>query len=318
MTHDLDRRQFFGSALAAAATFVALPRALRAAVRTSSAPLFDISLAEWSLHRALQSKKLANLDFPKTAREFGIGAVEYVNSFFKAEVKDPAYLTELAKRCDGEGVRSLLIMCDGLGELGNPDAKLRAQAVENHVVWLDAAKRLGCHSIRVNAASAGTFAEQMKLAADGLRALTELGAERELNVIVENHGGLSSNGKWLAGVMQAVDHPRCGTLPDFGNFRLQGDEWYDRYQGVEELMPYAKAVSAKSHEFDEAGNETKTDYERMLGIVLKAGYHGHLGIEYEGTGLSEPDGIVATKKLLERVRAKLTAQAAKEPVKKGD
>lgn len=318
MTHDLDRRQFFGSAIAATAAFVALPRGLSAAARTPGAPLFDISLAEWSLHRTLHAKEMTNLDFPKTAREFGIGAVEYVNSFFKAEVKDAAYLAELAKRCDGEGVRSLLIMCDGLGELGNPDEKKRAQAVANHVVWLDAARRLGCHSIRVNAASAGTYEEQMKLAADGLRALTELGAERELNVIVENHGGLSSNGKWLAGVMKAVDHPRCGTLPDFGNFRVKDDEWYDRYQGVAELMPYAKAVSAKSHEFDEAGNETKTDYERMLGIVLKAGYHGFVGIEYEGAGLGEREGIVATKTLLERVRDKLAVAPAKEAVKKGE
>ncbi len=315
----LDRRHFLGSSLVAAAG-LALPRGLHAAARSSlgrvpTAPLFDISLAEWSLHRALQAKEIENLDFPRIARELGIGAVEYVNSFFKAQVKDGEYLKELTKRCDGEGVKSLLIMCDGLGDLGNPNARRREQAVENHVPWLDAAKALGCHSIRVNAASAGSFEEQQKLAAAGLRALTELGAERDLNVIVENHGGLSSNGKWLAGVMKAVDHPRCGTLPDFGNFRISGGEEYDRYLGVEELMPFAKAVSAKSHEFDENGEETKTDYLRMLGIVLKAGYRGFVGVEYEGAGLTEREGILATKRLLEKVRDKLATPA---PAKTGE
>src|SRR5207249_1727189 len=159
------------------------------------------------------------------------------------------------------------------------------------------AKFLGCHSIRVNAQSKGTPEEQMDRAADGLRKLTEFGAKHEINVIVENHGGLSSNGKWLVGVMKKVDHPRCGTLPDFGNFYD-----YDRYEGVKDMMPFAKGVSAKSYDFDEQGNETKIDYPRMMKIVLAAGYHGRVGIEYEGKRLSEPHGIKATKKLLERIR----------------
>jgi sugar phosphate isomerase/epimerase len=157
----------------------------------------------------------------------------------------------------------------------------------------------------VNAQSAGTPEEQRDRAADGLRRLTEFAAPRGINVIVENHGGLSSNGAWLASVIRRVNHPRCGTLPDFGNFRVADDEWYDRYVGVAELMPFAKAVSAKSHEFDAQGNEVRTDYERMMRIVLDAGYRGYVGIEYEGDGLSEPDGIRATKRLLERVRDRL-------------
>jgi sugar phosphate isomerase/epimerase len=199
-------------------------------------------------------------------------------------------------------VQNLLIMCDGLGKLGDPDAKARTQAIENHFPWAEAAKRLGCHSIRVNASSAGSFAEQQKLAADGLSRLAEYAGQFELNVIVENHGGLSSNGSWLAGVMRQVNLPNCGTLPDFGNFHD-----YDRYQGVEELLPFAKGVSAKSHDFDAAGNETKTDYMRMLKLVLAAGYHGHVGVEYEGKALSESEGIKATKALLERVRDELAA-----------
>lgn len=270
-------------------------------------PLFKISLAQWSLHRALREGKLDNLDFVITARrDYGIEAVEYVNSFFKDKARDRSYLTEMKNRARNEGVRNWLIMCDGEGRLGDPDETARQQAVENHYRWVEAAKFLGCQAIRVNAASEGTYEEQMKLAADGLRRLTEFGAQHEMNVIVENHGGLSSNGAWLAGVIKTVDHPRCGTLPDFGNFHIRGDEWYDRYKGVQELMPYAKAVSAKTHRFDENGNETETDYFKMMKIVLDAGYHEYVGIEYEGDQLSEPDGIRATKKLLQRVIEKFS------------
>jgi sugar phosphate isomerase/epimerase len=196
-------------------------------------------------------------------------------------------------------------MCDGEGALGDADEGKRRQAVENHQKWLDAARELGCHSIRVNAASSGEYDEQTRLAADGLRRLTDRGEKLDLNVIVENHGGLSSNGAWLSAVIQRVDHPRCGTLPDFGNFNLGDGKTYDRYKGVGEMMPFAKAVSAKSNDFDDDGNEIHTDYRKMLRIVLDAGYRGFVGIEYEGGKLSEPDGIRATKQLLERVRAEL-------------
>ena len=271
-------------------------------------PIFQISLAQWSLHRALFAGELDTPGFVRAARdEYSIGAVEYVNAFFKDQVKDEKYLAALKKTADDSGVWSLLIMCDGLGRLGDPDPAARTQAIENHRPWLHAAKSLGCHSIRVNAASGGERAEQVRLAADGLRRLSEIGETYQLNVIVENHGGLSSDGSWLAEVMRKVDHPRCGTLPDFGNFHLGDGKWYDRYQGVTELMPHAKAVSAKSHAFDEAGDETQTDYRRMLGIVLEAGYRGYVGIEFEGDKISEPEGIRKTKALLEKVRKELTA-----------
>lgn len=305
----LTRREFVGSATVAvaAAAFPASARSLASMASTpAGGPLFKISLAQWSLHRALRDGTLDNLDFAKAAKEtYGIGAVEYVNSFFKAKAKDVKYLDQMKQRADDVGVKSLLIMCDGEGRLGDPDEKKRMAAIENHYKWVDAAKTLGCHSIRVNAGSGGSYEEQQERAADGLRRLTEYAADREMNVIVENHGGLSSNGAWLAGVMKRVDHERCGTLPDFGNFNLGGGKEYDRYKGVKELMPYAKAVSAKSHDFDDEGNETRTDYKRMLKIVLDAEYHGYVGIEYEGSELSEHDGIVATKKLLERVRDEL-------------
>lgn len=299
------RRDFLAASAALAAT-AALPKL---ALGQAKEPPFKISLAQWSLHKMLRAKELDNVDFAKMAKEkFGIDAIEYVNQFFMDKAQDTAYIADLKKRAGDLGVKTLLIMCDNEGNLGDPDEGKRTKAVENHYKWVEAAKALECHSIRVNARSSDKlpYEEQQKLAADGLRRLSEFAAPHGLNVIVENHGSLSSNGQWLAGVMKLVDKKNCGTLPDFGNFRVNMETEYDRYQGVDELMPFAKGVSAKSHDFDEAGNETRTDYFKMLDIVCnKHGYHGYCGIEYEGSKLSEPEGILATKKLLERVREKM-------------
>ncbi len=265
---------------------------------------FKISLAQWSWHRRLrgqQQPKMDNLDFAGEARQFGINAVEYVNQFFKDKAKDTKYLAEMKKRAKDNGVKSLLIMCDGEGALGDQDPQRRTQAVENHYKWLEAAKYLGCHSIRVNASSRGSYTEQLKLAADGLRRLSEKAVEYNLNVIVENHGGLSSNSQWLTDVIKNVDLPNCGTLPDFGNFPPEAD----KYKSVEMLMPYAKGVSAKSYDFDEKGDETKIDFYRMMKIVVDSGYKGYVDIEYEGNRLSENDGILATKKLLEKIQKQM-------------
>ena len=320
--HGFDRRRFLGcgAALLGARWLAAAPGG-GAWLAGERAPLFEISLAEWSLHRALRAKTLDHLDFPKKARSFGIDAVEYVNSFWKDKARDAQYVGDLKKRCDGEGVKSVLIMCDGEGALGDANEAARGKAVENHVPWIEAAKALGCHAIRVNAASSGTFEEQQKLAADGLHRLCEHGDKHGIDVIVENHGGLSSNGKWLAGTLKLADHKRCGSLPDFGNFRVSDKEEYDRYQGIDELMPFARGVSAKSHDFDGKGEETHTDYRRMLDIVvIKHGWRGRIGIEYEGDKLGEDDGIAATKKLLLAVREELAAKveaAAKAAAKDG-
>jgi L-ribulose-5-phosphate 3-epimerase len=301
-----NRRQFLQASLA---TGIGL--SLGSTIAHAAEPWFQISLAQWSLNKAFFGRpgvdKRDPMDFAKIAKtEFGISAIEYVNQFYKDKAKDDKVLADLKKRADDHGVKSLLIMCDGEGNLGDGDEAKRKTAVENHHKWVDAAKFLGCHSIRVNAASDGkkTYEEQQKLAADGLAKLTEYAAKHEINVIVENHGGLSSHGAWLAGVMKIVNHPRCGTLPDFGNFfiaRGANEKEYNRYLGVEELMPFAKGVSAKSYDFDDKGNETKIDYAKMLKIVKAAGYQGYIGIEYEGGRLSEADGIKATKALLERL-----------------
>jgi sugar phosphate isomerase/epimerase len=273
---------------------------------------FKISLAEWSLHKSLFAGKLTNLDFPAKAKnDFGISAVEYVNQFFMEKAKDEKYLAELKKRCEDNGVTSVLIMCDGEGGLGEIKRSQRELSVENHKKWVNAAKFLGCHSIRVNAYGEGPREEVAKAATEGLRSLSEFAKAFNINVIVENHGGYSSDGQWLSQVISNTQMANCGTLPDFGNFCIKREgelcqEWYDRYKGTQEMMPYAKGVSAKTHEFDVNGNCVETDYAKMLQVVKDAGYNGFLGIEYEGDQLSEEEGIRATKALLEKVGATLS------------
>lgn len=301
MENTLDRRRFIGLAgVSAAGCLLAGCQGLNS-LGFGKKPLFKISLGEYSLHRALAKGELDHLDFARVTQEtYGIDAVEYWSNPFAGKATQAGYLAQLNQRAADVGVKNLLILVDGEGALGDTDTQRRSQAVENHKKWLAAARTLGCHSIRVNAQSRGSYEEQLKLAADGLRQLSELGATYGLNVIVENHGGYSSNGKWLSAVMDQVDLPNCGTLPDFGNFHD-----YDRYLGVTETMPYAKAVSAKSHEFDDQGNEVRSDYFKIMKIVLAAGYHGYVGIEYEGNKHSEKDGILLTKALLEKVREEL-------------
>lgn len=268
--------------------------------------LFPLSLAQWSLHDALSKKVLDPLDFPLVAkRDHGFDAVEYVSTFYKEKRSDDAHFAELAKRCKGLGVESRLIMIDGEGRLGAATKAERDQAIANHARWLEIAHALGCMAIRVNAEGEGTPDEHKDRVSESMHALGEKGEKLGLDVIIENHGGITSNGAWLASVMRAAKHPRVGTLPDFGNFDLGEGQQYDRYKGVEELMPFARAVSAKSYDFDSDGNETTIDYRRMMKLVLAAGYRAHVGVEYEGSRLSEKDGIRATKLLLERLRVEL-------------
>lgn len=259
---------------------------------------FEISLAEWSLHKTLFKGDLKNIDFPQFAAEkCGIYGVEYINTFFKDKANDMTYLKDLNNRAKSSGVTNVLIMVDGEGNLGDEDAKKRAKAVENHYKWIDAAHFLGCKTIRVNAAGKGSPEEVKNRVVESLSTLADYGKKANINVVVENHGGISSHGDWLSSVLKAVGKKNCGSLPDFGNFYE-----YDRYKGVEELMPFAKGVSAKANVFDANGNERNIDYVRMMDIVKKAKYKGYIGIEYEGTELSELDGILATKKLLERFK----------------
>lgn len=315
----MNRREFLhrtGSIAAAAAGAGTLNATLPGARADGPAPrpeskLFRISIAEWSFHRALFSKQMDHADFPRVAKlDYGINGIELVNQFFKDKARDKKYLSAFRQTALDLNVQILLIMIDGEGALGDPDEVARRKAVENHFPWVEAGLALGCHSIRVNAETKGfgTYEDQQNRAADGLRQLSEFAKKAGLNVIVENHGHLSSNGAWLAGVMHKVGMSNCGTLPDFGNFDLGGGQVYDRYRGVQEMMPFAKAVSAKSHDFDERGDEAHTDFRRMMHIVLDSGYRGWVGIEYEGSKLSETEGVLHTKRLLEQIQREFAEQ----------
>ncbi|TPN82274.1 sugar phosphate isomerase/epimerase family protein [Aquimarina algicola] len=285
-------------------------------VKTESEPFFKLSLAQWSLHKAIQSGELHPVDFAQKASELGFSGLEYVSQLYTDDLKkqnDPEkalqqLLDTLLAKSKQYNVENLIIMVDGEGDLAVLDEKERNQTIENHKKWVDAAQFLGCHSIRVNLFGTNDPEKWVDVATDGLSKLSEYAATKNINVIVENHGYLSSNGKLLAEVMQKVGKSNCGTLPDFGNFCLEregGKRWganctkeYPKYQGIEEMMPFAKAVSAKSYDFDESGNETTIDYQKMLQIIKKADYKGYIGVEYEGERLNEVEGIIATRDLL--------------------
>ena len=278
-----------------------------------AAPLeqkFKISLAEWSLNKTIFSGEIDHLDFAATARSMGFEAIEYVNQFFKDKADDEDYLNMMNQKAEEHNVKQLLIMIDEEGYLGDLDKNARLTAVQNHYKWVKAAMHLGCHSIRVNAFGKGSAEEVKEAAIDGLSRLSTYAAPLGINVIVENHGSYSSNGSWIADVMASVDMNNCGTLPDFGNFCIKregGKTWdgqcieeYDKYQGVDQMMPYAKAVSAKAKTFETNGEEKTIDFSKMIDIMLRHGYNGYVGVEYEGDDLTEREGILATKKLLER------------------
>jgi sugar phosphate isomerase/epimerase len=296
----IGRRDFLLAAGAAVAS-TAVPAALAAA-----APKYEIALGQWSFHRALLGKRLDPLDFAAKAAELGFRGVDYVNVFFKDKVADRAYLAEMKKRSDGAGLINDLILVDAEGAIGDPDAAARTKALDNHERWVEAAKALGCRGIRINAESRGTPDEQRELVIEGARALSEFADSHGLEILIENHGGLSSDAAWLASVVRGVDHPRCGSLADFSNWDLGGGKRYDRYQGVAELVPMAKGISVKAHAFDADGDETTIDFDRMMRIVVDGGYRGRfLEIEYEGDGLGEAEGVRAAKLLLERTLAAL-------------
>ncbi len=275
------------------------------------APFFKLSLAQWSIHRMIQEKGLNPFEFASKAKAWGFAGLEYVSQLYESTLEKPngidLFVKESKLRSADQGIENLIIMVDHEGDLAVTDQNERSKAIDNHKKWMDAAKALGCHSIRINLFGTNDPTEWKPVCVESLFKLGEYGKSVNVNVLVENHGWLSSNGALLAEVMKEVNHPFCGTLPDFGNFctkRKDGARWgeceeeYNMYQGVKELMPYAKAVSAKSYDFDAQGNETKIHYARMLQIVKDHNYTGFIGVEYEGDRLSEEEGIIATKELL--------------------
>jgi sugar phosphate isomerase/epimerase len=269
-----------------------------------------LSLAQWSFHKSLLSKEISHLEFIDKAAQLGFEGVEYVSTFFKDKVKDTLFLDSMNHLASQHNLRQILIMVDIEKDLANPVEHEREQAVEEHYKWIDAAKYLVCHAIRVNLFGNGTPEEISFAAVKSLRQLCDYAAPKDIWILVENHGGLSSDGTWLVNTIQRTESTHCGTLPDFDNFclrRVNGARWgapceeeYDRYKGVAELLPFAKALSAKSYDFDEEGFETTIDYPKMMSIVKESGYTGYIGVEFEGDRLSEEEGILATKLLLAR------------------
>lgn len=272
-----------------------------------------LSLAQWSLNKAFFAGELDAGDFAAIAKNtFDIDAIEYVNSFYKEKATDESFWTMMRVKAEDSGVKSLLIMVDETEKLGDLDTAKRKKAVEDHYKWIHAAKILGCHAIRVNAFGKGSPEELEVSLVDGLGQLTEYAAKENLHVLIENHGLHTSNAIYMAGILKQVNNPYLGTLPDFGNWCVSA-EWggtstaqqctnsYDPEQGLKEWLPYAKGVSAKVYDFDADGYDTVVDYPKLLKMVKESDFNGHIGIEYEGDGMSEEAGIKATKKMIERV-----------------
>ena len=282
---------------------------------TNNNLFFKLSLAQWSLNKGIYSGDFDPYNFAKTAKELGFSGLEYVNQLY-SDVMDSRNKHQAIKKfikknndeAERNSIQNLLIMIDGEGDLATSNVRKRNAAIENHKKWIDAASQMGCHSVRVNLYGVEQKKKWMEYSSDSLTKLSEFSKDFNINVIVENHGSLSSNAELLMQVINNVNLKNCGTLPDFGNFcikRVEGDLYesdcvkeYDRYKGIKEMMPKAFAVSAKSNSFNNKGDERYTDYLKMLKIVKESGYNGYIGVEYEGTGLSEIDGILATKNLL--------------------
>ena len=305
----MDRRKFITRSLTAGAGLAFVNPAFGSITSAQSATQsLEISLAQWSLHRKLFAGDMDHLDFARMSQGFGCVGLEYVNAFFKDKATDVSYLKEMNSRAEDHQQKNILIMIDGEGGLAEKNAKKRLVNIENHYKWVEAAQVLGCHSIRVNLSGGEDRLDAQKAGIDSLNRLAEFAKPYDVSVLVENHGGFSSDGSWLSNVMQNVSRENVGTLPDFGNFCIERKEQecisaYDRYQGMSELMPFAKALSAKSHAFDEQGNETQSDFFRMIEIAKKNQYSGYVGIEFEGTMDSEEEGIIKTKNLLDKAIA---------------
>jgi len=282
-----------------------------------SDPDIKISLAEWSFNRALYGGKMDHLDFPDIAKnEFGISAVEYVNGFFggtkmnfREAAKNKSYLNELLKRSQDAGIFNHLIMCDEEGPLSSANENERLKSVDNHKKWIEAAKILGCFTVRVNLHGEGSPDDRKKASIDSLARLGEFAKPMQINVVVENHGSLTSNAEWLIEIMNQVNMDNIGTLPDFGNWCISHpwgtiqegcSEMYDIYKGIRLLLPYAKGVSAKTYDFGSNGEQSLMNYEKLIGIVKDSGYKGYIGIEYEGLNQSEFEGVRKTQNLLRK------------------
>jgi len=261
---------------------------------------FEISIAQWSFQRQFYSGEMKTVDFPKFAAEkLGIYGIDYLSDFMLDIYTKPEKLKQLKKRSDDLGVHNEMIMCHKEGRVGDMISANRAKVIDTHYRWIEAAHHLGCKSIRVNARSGGSRQQQLDLVTDSLTQLSKFAAPLGINIIVENLWGsdYSYKANFIADVMKNVNMNNCGTLPDLNNFRYD-----DPYKSTAIIMPWAKAVSAKSMDFDPKGREKYIDYFRMMDIVHKSGFNGYIGIEWEGCKKSPMEGVLLTKALLEKAR----------------
>lgn len=257
---------------------------------------FQIGIQEYTFHRWLGSGKLKHLDYPALAKEkLGISHIEYWSKPFANKHTDKKYVRELANRTAGEGMKNVLILVDISNELDSKDAKQRSRSVEEHKAWVDCASQLGCAAIRVNCRSGGNREENLLNAVEGMRSICDYAQSSKVKVVIEPHGGYSSDPDWLLAVMKKLNHASAGILPDFNNFGR-----FDRYDGVRRTLPYAPAVCAKALNFDNKGIETHTDFFRMMKIIYKSEFSGVISIEFEGHDLNPIAGSLKTKALLQK------------------
>jgi sugar phosphate isomerase/epimerase len=248
---------------------------------------------------------MSAVDFPAFAREqYSIGLLDYVNTLLGSSRDMAGRAAELARSSAAAGVQNQVLMIDEQGLLGDPDPSRRAQSVDNHLRWWDVADAIGCRYMRVNAHSSGTDAEQLELCRDGISTLIDRGAARPSTLLIENHGGLSSRADWIVSLIDSLPASRCALMTDFNNFQYAPGQVYDRYLGVQQMMPFTRVVSAKSFDFDDAGNETTIDFTRMFDIIRNFALEGAVSAEYEGSRLSEFDGAGATVELLQQLAAR--------------
>lgn len=269
-----NRRSFLQTGVLASAALLSAPHAMSWPRPTEN----KISLATWSIVRSHRAGVWKLPDVARICREdFGIDGIEYVTGFFDSV--NYGYLQSLNRQAEEHGVENVLIMVDGEGPMVAEEKSERMQAAINHRKWVDIAGYLGCHAIRCNAFGGGpTYDEDpdsIQRAAESFSALVEYAREFEINIIIENHGGLSSDPRWLPDLCQAMDSNHFGLLPDYGNYNL--DE-VNVYEAIDQAMPYAKGVSVKAG-WQPDGSHPQYDVERLLGISLESGYSGYWGIE---------------------------------------
>ena len=302
----MDRRRILKLGVASGLAWVASPRTqvlgdLSNPPRVVAPDWLTLAVQQYSFNRQLRSGEMNILDFPKTVVEgTGIKALEYFNGHIEDKMKDTAFFKQLRKRSNDLGAVNTMMLCRSKNAVDSPDAKIRKLAIEGYRPWLEATRVLGGKYIRVDTRHKGEAEKQKGFAVAGLRSLCKVADEYEMGILVENHGNHSGNGAWLADVMKKVDLANCGTLPDFQNFKE-----YDPYQGVAEMMPWAKILCAKSKSFDDNGDEENVDYRKMLKIAKAAGFRGYIGIEFEGHGIDPVVGINSTKQLIQKVMREL-------------